>query len=63
MGSKKILRSIYMTEEQIEAIKRLSKKTHVPQSVYIRQAIDLLLEKYSDQLSLDLPEKKDRAIK
>jgi predicted DNA-binding protein len=39
-----------MKEEQLEALKRLSEKTKVPQSVYVREALDMLLEKYSDQL-------------
>jgi predicted DNA-binding protein len=42
-----------MKEEQLDALKRLSEKTKVPQSVYVREALDMLLEKYSEQLKFD----------
>ena len=47
----KILRSIYMDSDQLIKIKELSKKTKLPQAVYIREALDLLLQKYHDQLN------------
>ncbi len=47
----KILRSIYMDTEQLTKIKKLSEKTDVPQAVYIREALDLLLQKYHDQIN------------
>jgi predicted DNA-binding protein len=50
---KKIARTIYIKDEQIEALKRLSEKTKVPQSVYVREALDMLLEKYSEQLKFE----------
>ena len=53
MGQTKVARTVYMKGEQLEALKRLSEKTKVPQSVYVREALDMLLEKYSDQLKLD----------
>ena len=53
MGQTKIARTIYINGEQLEALKRLSEKTKVPQSVYVREALDMLLEKYSEQLKLD----------
>jgi len=46
----KVLRSIYLELDQIEKVKRLSEKTKVPQSVYIREGLDLLLQKYGKQL-------------
>jgi len=49
----KVARTIYIKGEQLEALKRLSEKTKVPQSVYVREALDMLLEKYSDQLKID----------
>ena len=49
---KKVARTIYIEDEQMEALKRLSEKTKVPQSVYVREALDMLLEKYSEQLKL-----------
>ena len=42
--------AIYLEVEQIEEIQRLSKLTRVPQSAYIREAIDDLLAKYRDVL-------------
>ena len=53
MGQTKIARTIYINGEQLEALKRLSEKTKVPQSVYVREALDMLLEKYSEQLKFD----------
>ncbi|HUL38024.1 MAG TPA: ribbon-helix-helix domain-containing protein [Thermodesulfobacteriota bacterium] len=56
MTQKKIARTIYIKDEQLEALKRLSEKTKVPQSVYVREALDMLLEKYSEQLKLEFKE-------
>jgi len=56
LGQTKIARTMYIKGEQVEALKRLSEKTKVPQSVYVREALDMLLEKYSDQLELDFGE-------
>ena len=50
MARKKISTTIYITPEQNEALKALSGKTKVPVAEYIRQGIDLVLEKYSDIL-------------
>jgi len=49
----KIARTIYIKSEQLDALKKLSEKTKVPQSVYVREALDMLLEKYSEQLKFD----------
>ena len=49
MGNK-VLRSIYLDLDQIEKVKKLSEKTKVPQSVYIREGLDLLLQKYGKEL-------------
>ena len=53
MGQTKVARTIYIKGEQLDALKRLSEKTKVPQSVYVREALDMLLEKYSEQLKFD----------
>ena len=53
MSQKKVARTMYIKDEQMEALKRLSEKTKVPQSVYVREALDMLLEKYSEQLKFD----------
>jgi predicted DNA-binding protein len=50
MARKKISTTIYITPEQNEALKQLSAKTKVPVAEYIRQGIDLALEKYRDIL-------------
>ena len=56
MAQKKVARTIYIKDEQMEALKRLSEKTKVPQSVYVREALDMLLEKYSEQLKFEFEE-------
>jgi predicted DNA-binding protein len=50
MGRKKISTTIYITPEQSERLKQLHDKTKVPVAEYIRQGIDLVLEKQRDQL-------------
>ena len=35
-----------LEERQIEALKRLSRETKIPQAELLRQAVDLLLEKW-----------------
>jgi predicted DNA-binding protein len=45
--SKKKLWCLYLDIEQVEKLKELSTKTRVPQSVYIRDAIDLVLNRYA----------------
>ena len=46
----KVLRSVYLDLYQIEKIKQLSETTRVPQAEYIREAIDILLQKYKKKL-------------
>ena len=50
MGRKKISTTIYITPEQNERLKLLNERTRVPVAEYIRQGIDLVLEKYKDSL-------------
>ena len=50
MARKKISTTIYITPEQSELLKLLNQKTRVPVAEYIRQGIDLVLERYRDQL-------------
>ncbi len=45
--SAKVLRSIFFDIEQVERLKKLSAKTRVPQAVYVRDAIDLVLNRYA----------------
>jgi len=53
LAQTKIARTIYIKSEQLDALKRLSEKTKVPQSVYVREALDMLLEKYAEQLKFE----------
>jgi predicted DNA-binding protein len=50
MARKKISTTIYITPEQNEQLKLLNAKTRVPVAEYIRQGIDLVLEKQRDHL-------------
>lgn len=48
--AKKITTTIYITEEQNELLKELNRRTKVPVAEYIRQGIDLVLERQAPQL-------------
>jgi len=50
MARNKISTTIYITAEQAERLKQLHQKTKVAVAEYVRQGIDLVLEKYKDQL-------------
>ncbi len=50
MSRKKISTTVYITPEQDAALKQLNSKTKVPVAEYIRQGIELVLEKYRDNL-------------
>jgi predicted DNA-binding protein len=50
MARKKISTTIYITPEQNELLKLLNSKTKVPVAEYIRQGIDLILEKHRADL-------------
>lgn len=58
MARKKISTTIYITPEQNERLKQLHDKTKVPVAEFIRQGIDLLLERerrnLPGQLTLDV---------
>jgi hypothetical protein len=47
---KKISTTVYITPEQDALLKLLHQKTKVPVAEYIRQGIDLVLEKYKENL-------------
>lgn len=47
---KKISTTVYITEEQNEKLKALNEKTKVPIAEYIRQGIDLILERHKAEL-------------
>ncbi len=50
MARKKLSTTVYITPEQNEKLKLLNDKTKVPVAEYIRQGIDLVLEKYKQHL-------------
>jgi predicted DNA-binding protein len=50
MPRKKLSTTIYITPEQNARLKLLNEKTKVPVAEYIRQGIDLVLEKYRSNL-------------
>jgi hypothetical protein len=50
MARKKISTTIYITAEQNESLKLLHERTKVPVAVYIREGIDLVLERYQSEL-------------
>jgi hypothetical protein len=50
MSRKKISTTVYITPEQNDLLKQLHDRTKVPVAEYIRQGIDLVLDKYADVL-------------
>jgi predicted DNA-binding protein len=64
MARKKISTTIYITPEQNDRLKLLNQRTKVPIAVYIREGIDMVLEKHRDelpgQLTLEAAETKKR---
>ena len=50
MARKKISTTVYITPEQNERLKLLHDRTKVPVAEYIRQGIDLVLERYGNHL-------------
>ena len=50
MSRKKLSTTVYITPEQNAKLKQLHDRTKVPVAEYIRQGIDLVLEKYGDHL-------------
>lgn len=50
MSRKKVTTTVYLTEEQVAALKELNLRTKVPVAEYIRMGIDLILEQHSGQL-------------
>jgi hypothetical protein len=58
--AKKLATTIYITEEQQAFLKELNARSKVPIAEFIRQGIDLVIERYKDllpgQMDLDLPQ-------
>ena len=55
MARSKISTTIYITAEQDERLKELSRRTKVPVAVFIREGIDVVLKQYGDVLPGQLP--------
>jgi len=57
MARKKVSTTIYIEPEQLDQLKLLNERTKVPMAEYIREGIDLVLQKHQDklpgQISLD----------
>ncbi len=49
-NQKKISTTVYITKEQSELLKTLHQRTKVPVAEYIRQGIDMVLEKNRQSL-------------
>jgi hypothetical protein len=50
MARKKISTTVYITPEQNDRLKLLHERTKVPVAEYIRQGIDLVLDRYRGAL-------------
>jgi len=50
MSRKKLSTTVYITPEQSVRLKQLHGRTKVPVAEYIRQGIDLVLDKYAEHL-------------
>jgi len=50
MARKKVSTTVYLTEEQVIALKELHHRTRVPIAEFIRMGIDMILEKNSQTL-------------
>lgn len=55
MARKKVSTTIYIEPEQLELLKLLNERTKVPMAEYIREGIDLVLQKHQDKLPGQLP--------
>ncbi len=55
MARKKISTTVYLTEEQVYALKELHERTRVPIAEFIRMGIDMILEKHIAQLPGQVP--------
>ncbi len=50
MARKKISTTVYLTEDQVVALRELHERTKVPIAEFIRMGIDMILEKHSETL-------------
>lgn len=52
---KKIATTLYITEKQQNQLKELNERLKIPVSEIIRQGIDMVLKKYDENLSGQIP--------
>jgi predicted DNA-binding protein len=52
-SSKKVITTIYLNPDQKEKLRRLSAKTRVPISGFIREGVDHVLKRYQSIMSND----------
>jgi predicted DNA-binding protein len=50
MSRKKVSTTVYITPEQSEKLKQLNRRTKVPIAEYIREGIDLVLERHKNEI-------------
>jgi len=48
--AKKVSTTVYLTTGQLDALKRLSDKTRVPIAEYIREGVDMVLERHGRKI-------------
>ena len=48
---RKVQTGFHLYEGQLEMLKKLSAKTGIPKAVYIREGIDIVLDKHKRELS------------
>lgn len=53
--SKKIATTVYITEDQQNLLRELNQRSKVPVAEFIRQGIDLVLERYRELLPGQMP--------
>jgi len=50
LSEKKIMRSFFLDKKQLERLNRLSATTRVPMAVYIRDGLELVLNKHEREM-------------
>ena len=50
LSEKKIMRSFFLDKKQLEKLNRLSAVTRVPMAVYIRDGLELVLNKHEREI-------------
>jgi len=53
--SKKIATTVYITEDQQNLLRELNRRSKVPVAEFIRQGIDMVLERYRELLPGQMP--------